>query len=147
MKIKSLLSHFLLLSVSLTCLAFTTGCLSNYAVKNKALVLSVEKFDNAVIAHSKSLYPDPEQQKVFSDFIKKNSEIDVRNVEIKDDDATADLEIKTPKESVYAELKGVSGREWKSKIDSNMEVRKFKLTLKNLKKSWEITDQQSVSTN
>ncbi|RYZ88515.1 MAG: hypothetical protein EOP04_09220 [Proteobacteria bacterium] len=136
---KKTISVLMLMSVFLL-----ASCTNNFAVKNKALVLSVEKFDNEVVAHSKDMYPDPEQQKMFSDFIKKNTKVEIDNVEVKDEDGSADLAITTPKQSVYPELKGISGKDWKAKIDANMEVRKFKLTLKNIKKSWEVLEQKPV---
>jgi len=136
MKIISALPPFLML--------FTLACTSSYGLKNKATLMSAEKFDKEVIALSKDQYPDPEQQKVFADFIKKNSRIEVSNVEIKDETATADLAIWTPKQSVYPELKVVSGKVWKAKIDANMETRKYTLSLKKINKSWEITEQKAV---
>jgi hypothetical protein len=138
MQAKLFILFFLLLGSSLV------GC-TKFAVKNKATVLSAESFDNELIRQSKDQYPDPEQQKMFSDYIKKNSRLEVSNVDIKDDTATADLSILTPKTSVFPEMKGVSGREWQAKIDANMETRKYKLNLKRIKDSWEILEQKPVS--
>jgi hypothetical protein len=118
-----------------------TACLSTFVVKNRATVLSAEKFDNEVIAASKDNFVDLEQQKVFADFIKKNSRMVIDNVEVKDDTATADLTIISPARILYAEFKTISGKEWQAKADANMESRSFRLNLKKTNDSWQIVDQ------
>jgi hypothetical protein len=137
MKLKSLLLAFGILTL--------IACTTSFAVKNRALVLSAEKFDNEVLAIAKDSYVDLEQQKVFADFIKKYSRIDVNDVDIKGDDATAEMVIHTPARSIYPELKTISGKDWKAKADTAMENRTYALTLKNVKGSWEIVDQKELS--
>lgn len=136
MSIKSLSTTFLIL--------FLLACTSTYTVKNRALFLSAEKFDNEVLALSKENFVDLEQQKVFADFVKKNSRIEIDQVEVKGDEATANLRIHTISKSIYPEFKTVSGKDWKAKADAAMEYRNYSLTLKKSNDSWQIVDQKEI---
>jgi hypothetical protein len=120
-------------------LAFT-GC-TKQGVKNRALVMSVENFDNDAQLAAKATFVDQEQQKAFADFIKMNTKIDVDNVEMQsDDEATARLTIVTFSKSVYPELVTISGKDWKTKIADKMETKHYNLKLKKADNAWKITE-------
>jgi hypothetical protein len=136
MKIKILIFTMLVLSVA--------ACTSPFTVKNRALVLSAEKFDNEAHVVAKENFADLEQQKVFADFIKKNSRLDVENVKLDGDNATAELVIKTPAKRVIPELKTISVKEWQSKAAAAMETRYYSLTLKKENDSWAIVEQKEM---
>jgi hypothetical protein len=121
---------------------FISACTQTFTVKNRALVLSAERFDDEVQHVSKENFVDIEQQKVFADFIKKNSRIDVSDVEVKDKEATAQLKIRTISKSIFPELKTISGKDWQAKVDANMEERSYSLVLKKSGDSWQISEQK-----
>lgn len=124
-------------------LAFT-GC-TKMGVKNRALVMSAEAFDNEAQSAAKSTFVDQEQQKTFADFIKLNTKIDVSDVELQgDDDATAKLTIVTFSKSVYPELVTISGKDWKAKIAEKMETKHYKLKLKKTDGAWSIVEKTEI---
>lgn len=123
-----------------------SACTSSYAVKNRALVLSAEKLDNELLASAKEHFVDVTQQKDVADFMKKNSRIDITNVEVKGDTATAELAVKSPAKKIYAELATISGKDWQSKVDSAMETKHYQVTLKKSGGSWVIGDQKEILT-
>lgn len=130
--------------ISLGFLLVLSGC-TQQSLKNRALFLSAEKFDNETQAAGKENFVDAEQQKVFSDFIKKNTRIDVSNVELQNEnEATARLEIETLSKSQYATLKTISGKEWKEKVKSAKDKKTYILKLKKSNGNWEITEQKEV---
>jgi hypothetical protein len=142
--------HFMKIKTIFTALYFlsivgTTACTSNFVVRNQAVVLSAEKFDNEVIALSKENYTEAEQQKMFADFIKKNSRVEIDKIEVNGNDATAELTIRTPSRALYPELKTLPGKEWATKVDTSMENRRYSLTLKKTGDSWGIVDQKELS--
>ncbi len=107
------------------------------------MALSAEKFDNEASIAGKENFIDQEQQKVFADFIKANTRIDIDSVELQDDNAaTARLVIETLPKSLYAELKTISGKEWKDKAKAAKEVKSYSLKLKKTNGAWEIIDQK-----
>ena len=117
-----------------------TGC-TKMGVKNRALVMSAESFDNEAQLAAKATFVDQEQQKTFADFIKINTQIDVDNVELQgDNDATARLTIVTFSKSVYPELVAISGKDWKAKIAEKMETKHYNLKLKKTDGAWGIVE-------
>jgi hypothetical protein len=134
----------LLTTISVAFLLVFTGC-TKQGIKNKALVLSAEKFDNESLEAGKANYVDLEEQKIFAEFIKKNTQIDVDNVEMQnDEEATARLIIVTLPKSVYAELKGISGKDWKEKVRGAKEVKTYNIKMKKIKGIWEIVEQKEI---
>lgn len=120
-------------------LAFT-GC-TKQGIKNKALVMSVEAFDSEAQTAGKENFIDADQQKIFAEFIKKHTQIDVDNVETQgDSEATARLLIKTFSKSIYPELKTISGKDWAAKVSENMETKKYNLKLKKVDGVWKIVE-------
>jgi len=131
--------------ISISLLMTLTGC-TKQVVKNRALALSIEKFDDDAQAESKTQFVDVEQQKVFVDFVKTNTTIEVGNVELQgDNDATAKLTIKTFSKSIIPQLKEVSGKEWKAKIAAAMETKVYDLKLKKIDGGWKIMEQKEVA--
>jgi len=125
-------------------LAFT-GC-TKQGVKNKALVLSVIQFDEEAQGIAKNNFGDPEMQKVFSDFTKQNTKIDVDNVELQgDNDATARLTIETFPLILVEQLKTISGKDWKAKVEGAKEVKKYNLKLKKIDDVWKITEKVEIT--
>jgi len=131
--------------VSIGFLLAFTGC-TKMGIKNRALLNSVEKFDEEAKAAAKLTFVDQEQQKTFADFIKVNTKIDVDNVEMQgDNDATARLTVQTFSKSIYPELAKISGKDWKAKIETAKEVRTYSLKLQKLDGKWQITEQKEAS--
>ncbi len=133
-----------ILSVLFAVIFVFCGCTSSYAVKNRALVLAAENLDRELLASATQNFVDLEQQKIFADFMKKNSRVDVSNVDVKGDEATAQLTVKTPAKTIYAVLGTISGKDWQAKVDASMETRHYSLSLKKTNDSWKITDQKEV---
>ena len=134
----------LITTISIAILLILTGC-TKQVIKNKALVLSVEKFDNEALDAGKANYVDLEEQKIFAEFIKKNTKIDVRDVETQsDDEATGLLVIESLPKSIFPELKGVSGKDWNDKIKGTKEAHTYNLKMKKIKGSWEIIEQHEI---
>ncbi len=124
-------------------LAFT-GC-TKMGVKNRALVMSAEAFDNEAQSAAKTTFADQEQQKIFADFIKLNTQIDVSDVELQgDNDATAKLTVVTFSKSVYPELVAISGKDWKAKIAEKMETKHYNLKLKKTGGTWGIVEKTEI---
>ena len=121
------------------------GC-TKQGIRNKALVLSVEKFDNEAQSAGKAHFVDLEQQKIFAEFIKSNTKIDVDNVELQnnDEEATARLIIDSFSKNLYTELPTISGREWKEKVKAARETKTYTLKLKKTKDIWQITNQTEL---
>ncbi|WP_413288996.1 hypothetical protein [Bdellovibrio sp. HCB337] len=118
-----------------------TGC-TKYAIKNRALVLAVEKYDSEVQDTAKAQFVDKEQQKVFVDFAKLNTKLDVESIDIKSDtEATAQLKITTFPKTLVPELAGISGKDWKSKVDAAMETKSYTLKLQKADGSWKLIEQ------
>lgn len=131
--------------ISIGFLLVFVGC-TKQGVKNRALAMSIEKFDNEAQVASKATFVDQEQQKMFADFIKLNTQIDVDNVELQgDNDATARLTIKTFSKSIYPELQAISGKDWKAKIATAMETKTYNLKLQKIDNAWKIVEQTEVS--
>lgn len=123
------------------------GC-TKQSVKNRALALSIEKFDNEAQTEGKANFVDEAQQKIFTDFVKMNTVIDVDNVELQgDNEATARLMIQSFSKSVIPELKTISGKDWKAKIESAKEVKTYNLKLKKVDNAWSIVEQTEVPKN
>lgn len=120
------------------------GCTSSYTVKNRALVLAAENLDTELQALAKQSFVDIEQQKDTANFMKKNSRVDISNVDVKGDEATAELVVKTPAKKVYAELVAISGKDWQAKVDSSMEIKRYSLNLKKIGGTWKIVDQKEI---
>jgi hypothetical protein len=122
-----------------------SGC-TKQSIKNRALFLSAEKFDNEAQIAGKENFVDLEQQKIFSEFIKVNTRIDVDKVELQnEDEATARLVIESFPKKLYASLQTISGKEWKEKLKVGRESNTYSLKLKKIKGSWEIIDQKEIS--
>lgn len=131
--------YFLLLFVSL--FVGVTAC-TKQALKNRALVLAVEKFDNEAQDTAKAHFVDKEQQKVFTDFTKMNTKMEVDSIDIKSDtEATAQLSVKTFSKTIIPELTAMSGKDWKSKVEANMETKKYTLKLQKVDNSWKLIEQ------
>lgn len=130
--------------ISLSFVLAIAGC-TKQGIKNRALLLSVEKFDAEAQADGRANFVDQEQQKVFAEFIKKNTKIEVDNVEMQgDDSATARLTIQTFSKSVYPDLKTISGKDWAAKIATVKETRNYNLKLQKVNSVWKITDQTEI---
>lgn len=115
------------------------ACTANFTVKNKARVLTVEKFDNEVQARAKENFVDVTEQKVFADFIKKNSRVDLKSFELKSDtEAAGELTVETFPRSLDAELKKVSGKEWQAKVQAALEKKTYPFTMKKNADVWEL---------
>lgn len=131
--------------ISLSFLIAFTGC-TKMGIKNRALSVSIEKFDTDAQTAAKTVFVDQEQQKLFADVIKKNTQIDVDNVEMQGDtEATARLIISTFSKSIYPELGTISGKDWQAKIDSAKEVKTYNLKLQKLDGKWQITEQKEAT--
>lgn len=130
--------------VSIGFLLAFTGC-TKQGIKNRALLVSVEKFDADAQTAAKATFVDQEQQKTFADFIKLNTKIDVDNVEMQGDEAaTARLTVQTFSKSIYPELVTISGKDWKAKIATAMETKRYNLKLQKIDGTWKVTDQQEI---
>lgn len=131
--------------ISLSLLVVFTGC-TKMGIKNRALSLSIEKFDSDAQTAAKTVFVDQEQQKLFADVIKKNTQIDVDNIEMQgDNEATARLLISSFSKSIYPELSTISGKDWQAKIDSAKEVKTYTLKLQKLDGKWQITEEKEIT--
>lgn len=111
-------------------------------VKNRALALSIEKFDAETKTAAEANFVDKEQQKVFSDFVRKNTKMQVDDVELQGDSAaTAKLTIRTFSPTLYPELKTISGKDWKSRAEAAMETKSYTLKLAKDGDTWKISEQ------
>ncbi|HEY8269486.1 MAG TPA: hypothetical protein VIG33_01250 [Pseudobdellovibrionaceae bacterium] len=120
------------------------GC-TKQSIKNRALFLSVEKFDNEAQVAGKENFVDAEQQNVFSEFIKVNTRIDVSEVELQNEnEATARLTVETFPKSLYSTLKTISGKEWKEKVKAAKERKTYLLKMKKTNGDWEIIEQKEI---
>ena len=137
MKTRTLIS---LLMMSM--LVLTTACISGFVAKNQVAVLEAEKFDNDLQAVAKENFSDPERQKIFSDFIKMNTRIDVQSMDIKDKDATAELVLQTVPKNIYAEMKTTPSKDWKTKFWASQENRFYSLRLHKEGDSWQILEEK-----
>lgn len=126
---------FLSLSLGLT------AC-TKQRVKNKALVLAVEKFDNEANQTAQAFFVDQSMQKVFVDFTRANSRLEVDSVELKgDNEATAQLTIETFPKQLVEELSTISGKEWKAKVDAAKQKKTYTLKLQKVDDVWKLVDQ------
>jgi anionic cell wall polymer biosynthesis LytR-Cps2A-Psr (LCP) family protein len=120
-----------LILLLLPALFVSLSCTSGYTVKNKARVLSAEKFDNEVQARAKENFVDATEQKVFADFLKKNSRIEINSFELKgDNEAVGELTVQTFPRTLDPELKKVSGKEWQTKVQAALEKKSYPFTMK-----------------
>ncbi|MGZ3743187.1 MAG: hypothetical protein ACXWRE_02050 [Pseudobdellovibrionaceae bacterium] len=135
----------IIIMVSLGVFFAFLGC-TKQSIKNRALFLSAEKFDNEVQIAGKENFVDVEQQKTFSEFIKKNTLIDIKDVELQNEnEATAHLVIVTFPKSLYGSLKTIPSKEWNEKAHAAKETKTYLLKLKKVNKNWEITEQKEIS--
>lgn len=118
-----------------------TGC-TKQGIKNRALLLAVEKFDNEAQETAKANFVDQEQQKVFADFTKANTSIDADNVDLKSDtEATVRISIETFPKSVIEELKTISGKDWKAKVAATREKKSYTMKLQKIEGQWKMIEQ------
>jgi hypothetical protein len=130
-----------LILLFLPTLFLSLSCTSNFTVKNKALVLSAEKFDKAMEARAKENFVDLQEQTIYMEFLKKNSRIDIKNFDVKSDtEATGDLVVQTVPKPMDAELKKVSGKDWQAMVSAKLETKTYPITMKKIKDLWEIQD-------
>lgn len=137
MKTKAI-KYFFFLFVSL--FLGVTAC-TKQGIKNRAVALAIEQFDDEAQTTAKTHFVDLEQQKVFIDFTKMSTKIEVESVEIKSDtEATAQLVIKTFPKSLAVELATISGKEWKNKADAAMETKTYTLKLQKVDNIWKLVE-------
>ena len=118
-----------------------TAC-TKQGIKNRALFLAVESFDNEAQQTAKANFIDVEQQKVFADFTKANTSIDAGNVDLKSDtEATVQVTIDTFPKSVIEELKTISGKDWKAKVTATREKKSYTMKLQKIEGQWKMTEQ------
>lgn len=116
-------------------------------VKNRALALSIEKFDAETQTAAQANFVDKEQQKVFAEFVRKNTKMQIDDVELQGDNAaTAKLTIRTFSPTLYPELKTISGKDWKPKAEAAMESKIYNLKLAKDGDTWKIGEQTESGT-
>jgi hypothetical protein len=131
--------------IFVTLLLALTGC-TKMSVKNKALALSVIQFDDEAQVIAKTNFADQEMQKVFLDFTKMNTKMDVDNVELQgNDEATAQLTVDTFPMILVEEFKTISGKDWKAKAEAAKQIKKYNLKLKKIGDAWKITEKVEIT--
>lgn len=123
------------------CLSLT-GCTNKQRVKNKALVLAVEQFDNQVQETAKAQFVDQALQKGFVDLTRENTKIDVESIDLKSDtEATAQLTIESFPMSLVEELKKTPIKDWKGKMAAAKQKKTYTLKLQKIEGTWKILEQ------
>jgi hypothetical protein len=107
------------------------ACTFGYNIKNKALVLSAEAFDQDVEKRGKDAFTDAEQQKAYAELLRKNSRLELKSFLLKDDNnATGELEVETVPRSLDEEFAKTPRKDWVTKFKSSVQSKTYPLQLK-----------------
>jgi hypothetical protein len=121
----------LVLLPALFSISFLNACTFGYNIKNKALVLSAEAFDQDVEKRGKDAFTEAEQQKAYAELLRKNSRLELKSFSLKgDNEATGELEIETVPRSLDADFAKTPRKDWATKFKSSVQSKTYTLQLK-----------------